>query len=159
MPIYSPIGSILRQNGELDAERRLYAQAVAQGVWRHPSQRPGYLAAQANANTGPWPTVAKWPVLERCVSLLESGFPEIQGELLRSIETSTLTWDDRHEPASNQSWGAQDLEGLTSSGQWHQNIYIRNGLPAATSASFAARFPHTTRIVQDAIDTPSAVLD
>jgi hypothetical protein len=58
--------------------------------------------------------------------------------------------------SAQSSWGARDLEGLTSSGEWQQSIYHRNGLRAATGDSFAARFPVTTRIVEKLLGLPSS---
>jgi tetratricopeptide (TPR) repeat protein len=159
-PIATRTGAILRDNDEMSAEQRLYDQAVAQGVWRHPSQRPGYLAEAADADLGPWPVVARWPMLQRCVSLLERGFPEIRDELLQSISTVEMRQSNEQngtDLSSSRSWGTRDLEGLTTSGEWHQHIYRRNGLPAVTGTEFASRFPHTTRIVEDVIGSTSMV--
>ena len=146
------LGSMLREAGEGAAERRLYETAVGQGVWREVAQRPGYLAPAALPQ-GPWPAASDWPVLQRAIASLEESYPTIRAELLRSLQSTAWAADAAEAEGvqgvegEQQGWGAQDLEGLTTSGEWHQSILLRNGLPTRTG--FEETFPETTRVVTE----------
>ena len=51
---YYVLGRLLGARGDHSAQRRLYTQAVTQGLWHNTLQRPGFLAL-AVGTTKPWP--------------------------------------------------------------------------------------------------------
>ena len=112
-----------------EAEHGLYRAAVSRGLWKHPMQRPGYLASGVATAAGPWPVAADWPQIADAMQRLEAGYATILAELRGSIRTATASSAGGSGSHSiGAAWGVQDLEGLTDSGQWFQRIYRRNGV-------------------------------
>eukprot|EP01050_Picozoa_sp_SAG11_P014056 SAG11_NODE_1695_length_4437_cov_2.932227_1_plen_435_part_00 len=132
------LGRLIRSSGDGSdgAEQALYAQACDAGLWKHPMQRPGYLAAGVETMAGPWPAAAQWPTIEAAIMQLEEGHATILAELRRSFHLSAPS--AAGESAGSRSgaviaqgggsWGVEDLEGLTDAGRWFQKIYRRNGV-------------------------------
>ena len=122
--------------GSDDAEQALYTQACDAGLWKHPMQRPGYLAAGVKTMAGPWPSAAQWPNIEAAIMALEAGHATILAELQHSLHHSApfsagkIAGSRSSAPIaqSGASWGVEDLEGLTDAGRWFQRIYRRNGI-------------------------------
>jgi tetratricopeptide (TPR) repeat protein len=121
------LGAILRKEAGTDSEtaeeRALYDRAVTQGIWRHPSQRPGYLAPGLSTIAGPWPTVEAWPTVAKAIALLEGAHTTILAELVRSLARPLRTKGGEEAQTGEAQWGVRDLESLTDSGEWHQHIY------------------------------------
>ena len=99
-------------------------------------QRPGYLAAGVETMAGPWPSAAQWPNIEAAIMELEAGHATILAELQHSLHLSAPSSAGKiaGSPSSaliaqsGESWGVEDLEGLTDAGRWFQRIYRRNGI-------------------------------
>jgi aspartate beta-hydroxylase len=113
-------------SGEVDKARATIALAVAQGIWKHPMQRPPHyipsLPAAPLYDPGQFPFVA----------YLESRYAEIREEIDRVTDP--------------RAGGFNPVEeGLVDVGEWDQVVLYEGGHRFDRACS---RFPRTTAIVE-----------